>query len=250
MIVIPMAGMSSRFTKAGYTKPKYMLEANGKTLFHYSISSFSAYFASEDLLFIFRDVQDTEGFIKSECAALGIPEQRILLCNLDAPTTGQAETVALGLRSQQEKLDEPILIFNIDTYRPDYTYPSNFEWKNVDGYLEVFKAEGDHWSFAKPDPDSSRKQAVGEVAEKVRISDLCSSGMYSFKSGQLFLDYYQRIENKPLEELQGNERYIAPLYNDLIADGLDVRYELVPSKDVISMGTPAEYEDLIKRMRI
>ncbi|EII5689729.1 capsular biosynthesis protein, partial [Vibrio parahaemolyticus] len=26
MIVIPMAGMSSRFFKAGYDKPKYMLE--------------------------------------------------------------------------------------------------------------------------------------------------------------------------------------------------------------------------------
>ncbi|EGR2739468.1 capsular biosynthesis protein, partial [Vibrio parahaemolyticus] len=29
MIVIPMAGMSSRFFKAGYDKPKYMLEATG-----------------------------------------------------------------------------------------------------------------------------------------------------------------------------------------------------------------------------
>lgn len=31
MIVIPMAGMSSRFFKAGYTQPKYMLEAHGQT---------------------------------------------------------------------------------------------------------------------------------------------------------------------------------------------------------------------------
>ncbi|EOA0230274.1 capsular biosynthesis protein, partial [Escherichia coli] len=36
MIVIPMAGLSSRFKKAGYVKPKYMLEAHGKTLFSHS----------------------------------------------------------------------------------------------------------------------------------------------------------------------------------------------------------------------
>ncbi|ECR5117115.1 capsular biosynthesis protein, partial [Salmonella enterica] len=33
MIIIPMAGLSSRFFKAGYTKPKYELKAHDKTLF-------------------------------------------------------------------------------------------------------------------------------------------------------------------------------------------------------------------------
>ena len=40
MIVIPMAGLSSRFTKAGYTKPKYMLPLAGKSVFAHSIESF------------------------------------------------------------------------------------------------------------------------------------------------------------------------------------------------------------------
>lgn len=54
MIVIPMAGMSSRFFKAGYTQPKYMLEAHGQTLFEHSVNSFAAYFASTPFLFIVR----------------------------------------------------------------------------------------------------------------------------------------------------------------------------------------------------
>ncbi len=37
MIVMPMAGLSSRFTKAGYTKPKYMPEAFDKPLFDYAL---------------------------------------------------------------------------------------------------------------------------------------------------------------------------------------------------------------------
>lgn len=72
MIVIPMAGLSSRFKNAGYTKPKYMLEAHGKTLFNHSVSSFQKYFSSEKFLFIALDVNDTYEFIRSECLSLGI----------------------------------------------------------------------------------------------------------------------------------------------------------------------------------
>ena len=34
-IVITMGGLGSRFRKAGYTVPKYMIEAKGKTLFEW-----------------------------------------------------------------------------------------------------------------------------------------------------------------------------------------------------------------------
>ena len=65
MIVIPMAGLSSRFTKAGYDKPKYMLEAFGRSLFWHAVSSFSNYFDSEDFLFIARDIQKILFWLRS-----------------------------------------------------------------------------------------------------------------------------------------------------------------------------------------
>ena len=40
MIVIPMAGLSQPFTRAGYDRPKYMLEAHGRTLFDQAVLSF------------------------------------------------------------------------------------------------------------------------------------------------------------------------------------------------------------------
>ncbi len=72
MIVIPMAGMSSRFFKAGYTQPKYMLEAHGQTLFEHSVNSFAAYFASTPFLFIVRNVYDTAVFLRDNGSDLGI----------------------------------------------------------------------------------------------------------------------------------------------------------------------------------
>ena len=42
-VVITMAGMGSRFREAGYTVPKYQIEAHGKTLFDWSMASLSGY---------------------------------------------------------------------------------------------------------------------------------------------------------------------------------------------------------------
>ena len=42
-IVITMAGLGSRFRKAGYNVPKYMIEAHGKTLFEWSMESLKGF---------------------------------------------------------------------------------------------------------------------------------------------------------------------------------------------------------------
>ena len=42
-IVITMAGSGSRFKKAGYAQPKYMIKVKGRTLFEWSMESLSAF---------------------------------------------------------------------------------------------------------------------------------------------------------------------------------------------------------------
>lgn len=49
-----------------------MLEIEGKTLFDYSVESFSNYFSSELFLFIIRDVYGTKKFVEERIAALAI----------------------------------------------------------------------------------------------------------------------------------------------------------------------------------
>ena len=46
-IVITMAGLGSRFRKAGYEMPKYMIEDHGKTLFDWSMESLKGYEAPD-----------------------------------------------------------------------------------------------------------------------------------------------------------------------------------------------------------
>lgn len=235
MIIIPMAGLSSRFFKAGYTQPKYMLEAKGATLFDHALNSFRAYFQSETFVFIVRNVYDTPAFVKKRATALGILSFHIVA--LEEETRGQAETVYLGLQGLPVD-DQPITVFNIDTFRPGFIYPDLTQLGA--GYLEVFQGSGDNWSFAKP--RSSDSTEVIETAEKRAISDLCCTGLYHFAQCSDFMTAYEHYLNLPQSQWEKGELYIAPLYNHLIQQGKTIHYHLIARDDVIFCGVPCEYD--------
>lgn len=237
MIVIPMAGLSSRFFKAGYTEPKYMLKAHGETLFDHAVNSFKKYFNQETFLFIVRDVYQTPEFVEQSAKSLGIQNYIIKVLNED--TRGQAETVALGLQGLEYQ--GAITIFNIDTFRPDFQFPE--KEMSGDGYLEVFQGTGDNWSFAKPINEKST--LVCQTAEKNPISDLCCTGLYHFSDIEDYLLIYNEYLNKPQAEWEKGELYVAPLYNLLIAKGASIHYHLIERDQVIFCGVPAEYDQFL-----
>ena len=236
-IIIPMAGLSSRFTKGGYTLPQYMLYVKNKSLFSMALGSFNKYFKSANFVFVARELYDTRRFIDEECKLLGVNKYSIII--LDKPTRGQAETVMEGVRLAGIKTDESILIFNIDTFRPNFTYPPLMElW---DGYLEVFIGNGKNWSYALTESPTSTR--VVETAEKREISNLCSTGIYYFKKAGDFVSAYEKM----LESGSSvNEMYVAPLYNYMISLNKNIHVEIINREDVIFCGTPSEYEEQLR----
>lgn len=243
-IVITMAGLSQRFIEAGFTLPKYMLYIGSKSLFNLSVSSFSSYFKSCKFLFVAREQFATKRFIDEECKLLGISDYEIII--LENPTQGQAETVFLGLiGSSIINNEEPITIFNIDTFRKDFIFPKNItDW---DGYLEVFNGEGANWSYAKTENEFSTK--VIETAEKVQISNYCSTGLYYFKSVKLFKEAYK--SRLRIEKMSGlKELYVAPLYNLLIENNKNIHINLIRREEVQFCGIPDEYFECLVQMKI
>jgi len=239
MIVIPMAGQSRRFHEAGYQRPKYELPLHGESLFARCVRSFERYFGSERFVFVARRDLGAESFIAAECERLGLADHHTVL--LERPTGGQAETVLLGLREAGCGGNESLLVFNIDTIRPDYAFPADAE--HADGYLEVMRAPGEHWSFVRPAASFSRR--VAETTEKHRISELCCTGLYHFARAADFTDACEAAvrASDPYRERWG-ELYIAPLYNTLLRAGRRIVYVEVPSGAVQCAGTPAEYDAL------
>lgn len=230
-IVITMAGLGLRFRDAGYTVPKYQIEVNGKTLFEWSMSSLENFFG-DTFIFLVRKDDDATDFINSACGKMGIDAKIIQLEKL---TRGQAETAMFA--SKLWIADEPLLIYNIDTYvEPGQLRP---ELLRGAGFIPCFTASGTHWSFVKLDAGG---KAV-EVREKERISNHCSIGAYYFQSAQLYADLY---ENFYSDDSGRVEQYIAPIYNLLIERGADVFIQDIDAEFVHVLGTPAEVEIFAK----
>ena len=236
MIVIPMAGVSRRFTDAGYLRPKYELMLGDKSVFAHALESFAAYFATESFLFIAGSTPGATTYIARACADLKIADRAIV--TLGAPTAGQAETVERGLAAERVAPETPLTIFNIDTFRPSFRFPDGAWTKGADGWLEVFKGSGANWSYVRPAP--GREPRALETAEKRPISDLCCTGLYHFARAEDFLWALARERTAP----QAGELYVAPLYNHLIGRGQRVGYQLIARDEVVFCGTPAEYHAL------
>lgn len=231
-IVITMAGRGSRFTAAGYTVPKYQIEAHGHSLFQWSLCSLRHFIAADTrLIFVCLKENDSGDYVRSQCEVLGIGDVHIV--ELDELTDGQATSAYLSRTLWHTH--GPLLVYNIDTYvEPDALRPDAIR-ANADGWVPCFQAPGTHWSFVRLGDDG---WAV-EVAEKRRISDHASVGLYWFGSGADFVTAYDRYFADPVH-LVGGERYVAPLYQQLLRDGLKVAITDLPPEHVHVLGTPAE----------
>lgn len=233
-VVITMGGLGSRFRKMGYTVPKYMIEAKGKTLFEWSMISLEGYAPDvERYIFIaMRDENvDVESFINAQCAQMNLPEYHVIL--LDYLTDGQATTASLAEKYWNP--DNALLIYNIDTYVESGEMHSA-ELKG-DGFIPCFQAEGDHWSFVRLDESGK----VVEIKEKKRISNYCTLGAYYFKTCQLYKDLYDEYYSKT-QELVNGEKYVAPLYDYLLSKGGEIYISDIAPERVHVLGTPEELQ--------
>jgi dTDP-glucose pyrophosphorylase len=153
------------------------------------------------------------------------------IISLDKVTDGQACTV-LTARDRIDTADA-LLIFNADTHCPTTLKQALANHGgHVDGILDVFRGEGDHWSFARTEFDGR----VVETAEKRRISEWATTGLYYFRHGQ---DFVRHTENMIRSQERSNgEFYVAPVYNRMIAAGADIRIN--PVNEIWVLGTPEE----------
>ena len=235
-IIITMAGLGSRFRKAGYHCPKYMIEAKGKTLFEWSMDSLLGYNDHvEKYVFVVRAEDQSGEWIKEKCKNYGM--HNVDIVEIDHMTDGQATTCMLAI--PYCKSDSAIMVYNIDTYVEPYEM--KFEDISGDGHIPCFHAPGDHWSFVKLDGNG---KAV-EVREKVRISDNCTLGAYYFSSANLYKKHIEKYYTYD-SHLEKNEKYIALLYNYMIEKGMSVTISIVVARKVHVLGTPEELEEFKK----
>jgi hypothetical protein len=228
-----MAGAGSRFAQAGYTQPKYEIEAHGRTLFAWSMQSLRSFIEDgSPFTFIARNLPGVGQFIRGQCSEIGI--RRYAIHVLEAFTDGQATTAMLA-RDSWDESRRPVAIYNIDTYVNPAALPVSAIRGNA--WIPCFPGEGGKWSFAAADSHGR----VTEVREKKRISPHASIGLYWFDSFSRYTKAYEKYYADP-RNLEASERYIAPLYNQVISDGGEVYLHEVGAGDVYPLGTPEDVD--------
>lgn len=236
-LVIPMAGLGSRFTQAGYLTPKPLLPVGDFRMFELVTANFlnsglkEISFVAPASFDLRNDLDDLSERINKV----------IHLVEVNVLTGGPAESAMLAVNKLTSNL--PIVIANSDQFL-DFdsgTWISSCLESGVAGSILCMRDSDPKWSFARLDDSGF----VEEVAEKRVISNLATCGVYFFESPQTFVDGY--IEMSARGERVNNEFYVAPIYNQLIASGLRVTaHDLGPVSEVMfGLGIPSDYESFI-----
>ena len=234
-IVIPAAGLGSRFSNEGWTNIKPFIDINGLPMIEHVINNLS--FEKSDMTVIFRD----EYTIKYSDQIDHLRNKNINFYSLKGLTEGTACTV-LSVRKSIDN-ENPLLIANsdqlVDFKIKDFINDSKS--RNLDGSILVFKdaEKNPKWSFAKINSDN----LVIEVAEKRAISDLATVGIYYFSKGSDFV-------KAALDMIVANDRvngefYTCPVYNYMIKMGAKIGVYEINQDDMHGLGTPEDLRNYI-----
>ncbi len=223
-IVVPMAGKGSRFTEAGYKLPKPLIEINGHPMIEFVIRNITP---SLDHKFIFICQQEHKDKYNMEKLLKKLAPESIII-PITYVTEGAACTVLLAEKYIDN--DMPLMIANCDQYVDTDIdeYIKNME--GYDGLIMTMPADDPKWSFIK-----YKEKLVTLVREKEIISDQATVGIYNYKHGSDFVKYAHQMMEKNVRV--NNEFYVAPVYNEMISDGLNITYSDVGEK-MYGLGTP------------
>lgn len=238
-VVITMAGRGSRFAAAGYMVPKYEIEAHGRSLFDWSMLSLRSFLdTGSRVVYVCLRENHSADYVRQRSHALGLHDVHVI--ELDQVTDGQATSAYLS--QELWNPEEPLLIYNIDTYvNPRALRPEHVR-QGADGWIPCVQVPGSHWSFVRLDASGWG----AEVKEKTRISDHASIGLYWFARAEEYAWAYDAYFSRGDSLVQG-ERYVAPLYNSLIQQGRRIAISDLAEHDVHVLGTPAELERFLAK---
>ncbi len=237
---MPMAGRGSRYAQSEFTDPKPLISVAGKPMFEWALKSIGEIEVSK-LIVVSLVEHELKYGLRERLNNLWTGSFELIL--LENVTAGQLCTVLAA--SHLLDTDEDVLIISSDTL-----VISNLEKDirdksdKVAGIISVMNMPGDNWSFAKTNENGD----VIEVAEKIRISDHASTGIYYFAKGSTLLHYGEQLVRQ--DRRTKGEFYIMPLYQDLIASGH--RIQLSTASEMWDMGTPdakSIFEEHVKMIK-
>jgi UDP-N-acetylglucosamine diphosphorylase / glucose-1-phosphate thymidylyltransferase / UDP-N-acetylgalactosamine diphosphorylase / glucosamine-1-phosphate N-acetyltransferase / galactosamine-1-phosphate N-acetyltransferase len=236
-IVIPMAGLGSRFVKKGYEKPKPFIDVNGKPMIVRVLENLS-YPNAKYILIARKEHLEAEKELVNSISL----EYNVKFISIDKLTQGTACTVLFSREDINNST--PLVVANSDQIVDiDFReYVDNCLSRKLDGSILTFKdvTKNPKWSFAR----INEKGFVVEVKEKEAISDQATVGIYMFSKGEEFVN--GAIDMIINNDKVNNEFYTCPVYNYAISQGKKIGlYEIEPEV-MHGIGTPEDLDRFLK----
>jgi NDP-sugar pyrophosphorylase family protein len=242
-VIIPMSGMSTRFTNDGYEIPKYLIEINGKKIIEHIIH---LYPKNSEFIFIINDIHEQLYNVKFLLESL-VDTSYVKI--IPSHKKGPVYTTSFVY---DFICDDEQVIINYCDFSMYWDY-DDFEKfvneSNCDGCIVCYTGfhphmlGNDNYAFCRVD-DSNK---ILEVREKQpftnnKMNEYASSGTYYFKKGKYVKKYFEKMMDDDVN-LSG-EYYVSLIYNFLYNDNLTSLVYEVPH--MLQWGTPLDLDMYLK----
>ena len=234
-LVIPAAGLGSRFAEHGYTQPKPLIDVAGLPMIGWVIGNFRL-IEGDTLVVVSRLGLNIREVIEPIVENLGL---RVRFIDVPSLTEGPAMTVSAA--KSVLDLNQPLVVANSDQYVSAALGPFLTKLRETSqdlGLVLTMKATSSKWSYV----GRTENNSVSQIVEKLEISDEATVGIYGWSRADLFLDSLETMVAN--NDRTNGEFYVAPSYNYLINSGVMVDTEFVGTLEdnVHGLGT---VEDLL-----
>lgn len=233
-LVIPAAGLGSRFRALGVNTPKPLIPVLGIPMIGWVIANFQL-IPQDEIWIITRKADQIP--IKMGSFVSGIAN-KIHFLELEDLTDGAATTLHYAL--DQIPSEEAVLSANSDQFvSSDISeFVEMVRSKSSEGQILTMNATDSKWSYIERNADGE----VINVVEKIAVSNEATVGVYGWKSANLAKNAINAMKDDGLKV--NGEFYVAPSYTYLLKQGGTVSTHCVGDveADVHGLGTPEDLD--------
>ena len=236
-VVIPMSGQSSRFSSAGYTTPKHLIEIDGRKVIEHIID---LYPKDSEFVFIINDKHKDETDVV-KVLKNAAPDS--IIVTVPSHKKGPVHSVLQASKYIDDR--EPVIV-NYCDFSMHWDYDDFEEFviqTECDGCVVCYTGfhphmlGSDNYAFCK----TEERNKIVEIREKQpftadKMSEFASTGTYYFREGSYIKKYFQQLVDDDIN-ING-EYYVSLVHNLLIEDGLPNFVYEVPV--MLQWGTPLD----------
>lgn len=263
-VIIPMAGLGSRFANQAsinpaFARPKPLILVRGIPMIRWATGAlpfiehqgehveYSFKATMKDLIFIILQEHEDQFQLTKELK--NIYSSAITVIKLPALTRGAAETAYQAKNVVNP--EEPIIVSDCDHYFNGLPLANAIDSASddVEGIIPVFEPPDDgiaRWSYSLVNPQGQILCVREKDPELMKQKALANIGAYYFSKARFFMDEVkQAIDGMELTGQEGRkEFFVAPTYDRLIKKGKLI--QAVRLERVWGLGTPDDLEDFLK----